>query len=219
MGLSWGNPETHVVNGHVNSSASVESLDFFKSLLQYTPQGGGNIDYDRILESYKDTKSAAMLMTYFAFFPVIEASDVGPNSGYFVIPSKNGNRAVSLGGQGFSISTKTSPAKQDIARKFIAWFLERETQEKWITKPAGFTAHTDILASEAFRSATGFNAAFADSLDHMQDFWNLPQYNELLSIAMGHLGEAMDDDTVSARQALDRIADEHTEVLQDAGLL
>jgi multiple sugar transport system substrate-binding protein len=219
FGGSWGDPDTHEVEGHVNSSASADALNFFKSLLQYTPQGGGNIDYDRILESYKDTKSAAMLMTYFAFFPAIEGSDIGANTGYFVMPSKDGKRCVSLGGQGFSISAKTSTQRQTVAKKFIAWFLERETQEQWITKPGGFTAHTDVLASEAFRSATGYNAAFADSLDHMQDFWNLPQYNELLSIAMSHLGEALDNDTVTAKQALDRIAEEQTEVLQDAGLL
>ena len=216
FGGSWGDPATREVQGHVNSSASVEALTFFKSLLAYTPKGGGNIDYDRILESYKDRKSTAMLMTYFAFFPAIENSDVGPNTGYFVIPSRAGKRAVSLGGQGMSISTKVSPDQQALAKEFIAWFLQREIQEKWITKPGGFTAHTDVLASEAFRTATGYNAAFADSLDHMQDFWNLPQYNELLSIAMRRLGEALDNNNVSAKDALDKIAEEHTRVFEDA---
>ena len=217
FGGSWKDAETLKVQGHVNSPASEEALTFYKSLLAYTPKGGGNIDYDRILESYKDTKSTAMLMTYFAHFPTIDKSEVGPNTGYFVVPSKDGKHAVSLGGQGMSISAKASPNQQAIARRFITWFLQRKTQDKWIQKPGGFTAHTDVLASEAFRNASRYNPAFAESLDHVQDFWNIPQYNELLSIAMRRLGEALDDDAISAKAALDKIADEHAQVLADEG--
>jgi len=217
FGGSWKDPVTREVQGHVNSPGSVEALSFYKSLLAYTPKGGGNLDYDRILESFKDTKSTAMLMTYFAHFPTIDKSDVGPKTGYFVVPSKDGKRAVSLGGQGMSVSTKTSAAQQAIARRFIAWFLQRNIQERWIQKPGGFTAHTEVLAGDAFRNASRYNPAFAESLDHVQDFWNIPQYNELLSIAMRRLGEALDDDTISAKAALDKIAEEHAQVLADAG--
>ena len=65
-------------------------------------------------------------------------------------------------------------------------------QEKWITFPGCFTANTELLESEAFRAASPYNATFAESLDHLRDFWNVPVYNELLAAAVQHLGEALD---------------------------
>ena len=50
---------------------------------------------------------------------------------------------------------------------------------------AGFTANVDILKSDEFRKATPYNAPFADSLDHLRDFWNVPSYNDLLAAAGG----------------------------------
>jgi multiple sugar transport system substrate-binding protein len=124
---------------------------------------------------------------------------------------------TSLGGQGFSISTKISAERQERAKQFIAWCLRTETQLKWSRKPAGFTANTEILKSEAFRKATSYNAAFADSLDSMQDFWNVPVYNELLAASQKHLGAVLEGQ-VGARQALDQLAVEHEQVLRAAGL-
>ena len=77
-----------------------------------------------------------MVMNYFAFFPGI-VKQMGDKVGFFKIPRHGDRRVVSLGGQGFSISTKTSAKKQELARQFIAWFLQKEIQEAWITKDAG----------------------------------------------------------------------------------
>jgi multiple sugar transport system substrate-binding protein len=218
FGGSWGAAETHRVNGFANSEASVAALEFFKSLLAFAPKGGASVDYDKILESYMDNKSAAMLITYFAFVPAIASSDMGPKTGYFVVPSKDGRRFASLGGQGMSISTKAPPPQRDLAKQFIAWFLRRETQEKWIRKQGGFTAHVDVLRSDAFREAAPYNAAFAKSLDFLKDFWNVPVYNELLSAAMQYLGEALDG-VKTPKEALDKVAAEHERILREAGLL
>ena len=62
----------------------------------------------------------------------------------------------------------------------------------WITKPAGFTANVDILQSEDFITATTYNGPFAESLDYVRDFWNVPIYNQLLAAAQRHIGEALD---------------------------
>ncbi|SVB80502.1 uncharacterized protein METZ01_LOCUS233356, partial [marine metagenome] len=103
------------------------------------------------------------------------------------------------------------------AKQFISWFLETDKQEQWITKKAGFTADTAILSSEAFRQATPYNEPFAESLDYLQDFWNVPVYNELLAVAQQHLGEALDSVT-SSQDALNAIAEKHGKIMQDAGL-
>jgi len=156
-------------------------------------------------------------MNYFAFFPGI-AKSMGDKAGFFPVPAKNGRHVASLGGQGFSISKKVSTDQQELSKKFIAWFLKTETQKKWIQKPAGFTANLEILRSEEFKNAAAYNAPFAQSLDHVQDFSNAPVYNELLASARSYLGEALDG-VKTPPEALSKIAADHEKILRDAGLL
>lgn len=214
-GGSWGDPATHATEGRLNSTGAVASLQFMKELMPLSPAGGSDMDYGKTMEVFKNG-SAAMAMDYFAFFPGL-AKDMGDKVGFFTVPSKDGKRAISLGGQGFSISAKVSPAQQEQARKFIAWFLTRKVQEQWITKPAGFTANAAILKSEAFRAKTPYNGPFADSIDSLQDFWNVPVYNELLAAAQRLIGEALDGKQ-EPKAALDALAKEHAVIFKDAGL-
>ena len=120
-----------------------------------------------------------------------------------------------MGGQGFSISTKVAPAQQDLAKTFIAWFLRVDTQKKWVQKPGGFTANAAILSSEEFKRASPYNAAFAQSMDMVQDFWNLPAYNELIATSAQRIGEALDGKK-SSKEALTVLAVEHEKILSQA---
>jgi multiple sugar transport system substrate-binding protein len=210
FGGSWGDPATYKVDGHVNSPGTLQAVMFVKELLKFAPPGGSNFSYDKTIENFKNG-SAAMAMDYFAFFPDV-AKSMGAKVGFFAVPARNGKRLVSLGGQGMSISTKIPAEHQENARKFIAWFLKRENQEKWIRKEAGFTANVEILKSDAFRNATSYNAPFADSLDSVQDFWNVPVYNELLAKAQQYIAEAIDGPDPKA--ALDALAKAHEEILR-----
>ncbi len=215
-GGSWGDPDTFKVDGRVNSPEAVEALTFFKGLLSFSPKGGSNFSYGPALEAFTNG-SCATTMLYFAFFPGI-VSQMGEKVGFFMMPRKGERRVVSLGGQGFSISKKVPPGQQELAKKFIAWFLKTDIQKKWITKPAGFTANTDVLKSDEFRKAQPYNAAFADSLDYLRDFWNVPVYNELLAVAQGCVGEALDG-VKSPREALDALAAGHEKIFKRVGLL
>jgi ABC-type glycerol-3-phosphate transport system substrate-binding protein len=143
---------------------------------------------------------------------------MGDKAGFAPVPGKDGRRAASLGGQGFSISTKISEERQEQAKRFIAWFLKRETQEKWITKPAGFTANTEILASAAFRDKAPYNGPFADSIASMQDFWNVPCFNELLTETQRYIGAAIDGE-MPAMEALQKLAEAKERILREKGLL
>ena len=215
-GGAWGDPQSYKVQGHLNTEGAVAGLEFFKSLLQFTPEGGTNADYFFNLEAFSNG-STAMVLDYFPFYPGIVAS-MGDQVGFFMVPRHGDKRVISLGGQGFSISTKTTPQKQEWAKQFIAWFSQTAVQEKWISYPGSFTANTELLASEEFAAAAPYNAVFAASLDHLQDFWNVPVYNELLAAAVRHLGAALDGTSASA-DALDALAAEHEMILTEAGLL
>ncbi|HEX9640760.1 MAG TPA: extracellular solute-binding protein, partial [Candidatus Krumholzibacteria bacterium] len=151
---------------------------------------------------------------YFAFFPDL-AKKMEGKVGFFAMPKHGDRRFASLGGQGCSISTKTSPEQQELAKRFISWFSTTETQKKWVQKPGGFTANVEILKSDAFKHASPYNEAFAVSMDIVQDFWNVPTYNELIAAATQQLGEAIDGKK-SSKQALEGLAAEHEKILADS---
>ena len=62
---------------------------------------------------------------------------------------------------------------------------------------------------------TSDQVAFAESLNHLQDFWSVPSYNDLLASATRHLGEALDG-TRPVADALNAMAKEQQEILKDA---
>lgn len=216
FGGAWHAEDSNKVVGHLNTPATAAAVDFFRELVHLGPNGAENFDYGEALEPFLNG-STAMLCNYFAFFPTIQQK-MGAKAGFAVVPGKDGKRVASLGGQGLSISTKIAPERQALAKEFIAWFLARKTQEQWITKPAGFTANTEILSSAAFRAQTPYNAPFADSIDTMQDFWNVPVFNELLNVTQKYLGKALDGE-MATKDALDQLAAEKERILEEAGLL
>jgi multiple sugar transport system substrate-binding protein len=213
FGGSWGDFKSMKVKGFLDSPAAVQGLEFFKGLLECSPPGGSKFGYGEALEPFVNN-SAALLMNYFAFFPDL-AKKMGDKVGFFPMPKHGERRAASLGGQGFSISAKASPSQQELAKKFIAWFEQESTQQEWVKKPGGFTANAGILKSEAFKQASPYNAAFAQSMDMVRDFWNVPPYNELIASAAQRLGEALDGKT-PPKAALVALAEEHEQILAQA---
>lgn len=215
-GAGWGDRDSFVVEGHINSAAAVQALEFMKELILYTPPGGGSADYFYNLDVFENG-STAMVLDYFPFYPGI-VKKMGDQVGFFKVPGHGERRGISIGGQGFSISKKTSEAQQELAKQFIAWFQQTKVQKKWITYPGCFTANVELLKSEEFAAASPYNTTFAASLDYLDDFWNVPIYNELLSVSQQYLGEALDG-VKSSQEALNMIAEEHTVLFLESGLV
>lgn len=216
FGGKWKAEDSNKVVGHLDTAGSVAAIEFFKTLMKLGPKGCERLDYGQVLESFTNG-STAMILNYFAFFPGIHAQ-FGEKAGFAVVPSHEGRRVASLGGQGLSISTKTTKEQQELSKRFIAWFLQRKIQERWITKPAGFTANSEILGSTEFRARTPYNAPFADSVDAMRDFWNAPVFNELLGVTQRYVGMAVDGE-MPTQEALSKLALEKERILKEAGLL
>jgi len=213
FGGQWGDPDTFQVQGLLNGDSSVKALEFFKELCRLGPPNAHNCTYPQVLESFTGGLTA-MIIHYFAWFPKV-VNDMGDKAGFAALPTKGGISVNSLGGQGFSISSKTSKERQALAKDFIAWFLKRENQERWVSIPSCFTADVSLLGSEEFRQATPYNAAFAESLGNCRDFWNVPQYGELLASSQRYLSEAMDGE-MEPKEALDALAAEHKKIFQRA---
>lgn len=216
FGGKWKDEASNKVVGHLDTQGSIDAIEFFKTLMKLGPNGCERLDYGQVLESFTNG-STAMILNYFAFFPGIQAQ-FGDKVGFAVVPSHEGRRVASLGGQGLSVSAKIPREQQEHAKRFIAWFLQRRVQERWITKPAGFTANAQILASPEFRSKTPYNAPFADSVDAMRDFWNVPAFNKLLAVTQRYVGMAVDGEMPTA-EALQKLAIEKERILKEEGLL
>jgi multiple sugar transport system substrate-binding protein len=210
FGGSWGDRSSMKVKGFLDSGDAVKGLDFFKSLLKYSPPNGSRLGYGEAIEPLTNG-STAMVMNYFAFYPDL-VKRMGPKVGFFAMPKNGDRRFASLGGQGFSISTKVTPAQRELAKQFIAWFLKTDTQKKWVRKPGGFTGNAEILKSDEFKKASPYNQAFSQSMDLLVDFWNVPVYNELLAVGVQRLGEALDG-KASSKEALSTLANEHEKIL------
>jgi len=216
FGGKWHADDSMHVKGALDTPQTAEAIEFFKTLMKLGPKGAERLDYGQVLEAFTNG-STAMPLNYFAFFPGIQQK-FGDKVGFAVVPSHDGKRIASLGGQGMSISTKIPKEQQELAKQFIAWFEKRSTQEKWITKPAGFTANSEILKSPEFRAKTPYNGPFADSVETMQDFWNVPCYNELLAATQKYVGMAVDGEMPTA-EAMSKLAEEKERILKEAGLL
>jgi multiple sugar transport system substrate-binding protein len=210
FGGTWSKPGTQQVKGALDSADAVKGLDFFKGLLKFGPPGGSKLGYGEVLEPFTNG-STAMIFNYFAFYPTL-SKQMGDKIGFFAMPKQGERRFATLGGQGFSISAKVKPEQQELAKKFIGWFLQTETQKKWVQKPGGFTANAQLLSSEDFKKATPYNEAFSQSMDILVDFWNVPVYNELIAATVQHLGEALDGKK-SSKDALTALAAEHEKIL------
>ena len=66
-----------------------------------------------------------------------------------------------------------------------------------------------------FKNATPYNPAFAEAYQYVKDFWNLPEYNEMLAVQGEQLNLAITSQ-VDAKTALDTIAKEQQKILDEA---
>ena len=215
-GGSWGDPQTFRVQGHLDNDGAVAAAQLMQELCALGPPNAVKSGYGETLASFTNG-STAMMMSYFAFFPgIVDA--MGDKAGFAVVPKGPAGHVISLGGQGLSISAKTSPEQQALAKQFIAWFSKPEWQRRWVTLPACFTADKELLASEDFRQATPYNEPFAQSMDHLQDFWNVPEYGELLAETQQYLGKILDGE-MEPQAALEACAKAHEKIFMRVGRL
>jgi multiple sugar transport system substrate-binding protein len=215
FGGSYGDPDSYKVDGYINNEDSVKALEFYTNLLKFAPPDAPNYYWQETSDAYKAGK-VAMAMNYFAFFPGIVDPKENPKfhdkSGFFVAPAGPKGHYISIGGQGMSISSYSK--NQDTAKQYLKWFMQKPVQEKW-AKLGGFTPVKEILESDAFKTATPYNEAFAASFPYLRDFWAVPQYSELLTECQTNWSAAISGQ-ISSKEALDTIAQKHEEIFTEA---
>lgn len=220
-GASW-QDENNNVMGVVNSPQAVDAVKFYRDMYECCQAPGlSNAFYSEVNDAFIGGQ-AAMAMNYFAFLPALVNPDVNPyaeGTGYFPNPpGPNGDRGAALGGQGMSIISYISPERQQAAKDFIRWFGQENIQSEW-AKLGGYTCNKNVLQSDTFLNATPYNPAFAETMTFVKDFWNVPVYGELLEITQREFSRFIVEGQGTAEEAMNTIAEEHQQILEDAGLI
>ena len=219
-GVEW-QDKNYNVEGVLNSAKGVEALEYYKKLYKFGPPGNTNSFYAE-MNNYFTSGQVVMAMNYFAFFPALANEKTNPyakGTGYFANPKgPYGERFAALGGQGLSVNAHCSKEKQQASLDFIKWFGQEKVQAKWAAL-GGYTCNKAVLASPEFLKVAPFNAAFAETMNMVKDFWNIPEYGSLLTPAQTYLHGYVIGDQGTAKEALDNIAKEHTKVLKEAGYI
>lgn len=219
-GADWKDADNNVL-GVINSPEAVAALELYRELYSFTPPGTNNAFFAEMNDLFI-TGQAAMIMNYFAFFPALDNSNINPYrdvTGYFSMPAgPDGDRFAALGGQGISVNNYITDERKQASLDFIRWFAEEETQARWAAL-GGYTCNINVLESEEFLNQTPYNAAFAETMTFVKDFWNIPQFGQLLEPTQRYLHAYVVGGSGTAQEALDNMAAEHDAVLVDAGII
>jgi multiple sugar transport system substrate-binding protein len=219
-GGDWKDADNNVL-GVVNSDKAVAALEMYRELYNFAPPGSNNAFFAEMNDLFIQGK-AAMIMNYFAFFPALANPDINPHAadtGYFSNPAgPDGDRFAALGGQGISVNSYIDDARKQASLDFIKWFAQESVQQRWAAL-GGYTCNINVLESDEFLKVAPFNAAFAETMTFVKDFWNIPQFGQLLEPTQRNLHAYVVGGEGTAREAMDNIANEHDQILVDAGVL
>jgi multiple sugar transport system substrate-binding protein len=215
-GADLGNYDTYQVEGIINSKEGVEALEFYKKLYQFTPPDWSNAFFPEDNMAIAEGL-ASMTMNYYAFLPALvnpEMSKYADVTGFFAMPRGPKGRYAALGGQGASIITYSK--KQDLAFKWLEWFVKPESQQKWADL-GGYTCDLKTLKSDKFLNMTPYNRSFMETMQMVKDFWAVPEYAELLEVCQRYWHEAVVAGSITPKQAMDGIAKEWTAIFEKFG--
>jgi multiple sugar transport system substrate-binding protein len=223
--FSWGanwQDENNNVLGVVNSPEAIESVQFYRDLYDCC-QGPGlsNAFFAEVNDAFTSGQ-VAMVMNYFAFFPALINPETNPHAegtGFFVNPAgPGGDQFAAMGGQGVSVISYIPDERKEASKDFIQWFAQEDIQAEW-ARLGGYSNNANVLQTEEFLNATPYNAAFAETMTFVKDFWNIPEFGELLEITQRELGRFIVEGEGTAEEAMNNIAEEHDRILREKGYI
>jgi len=218
-GCNWQDDKNNVL-GVVNDDKCVKALELYKQLYSFAPPGNTNSFFQEMNDSFTNGQ-AAMVMNYFAFLPALvsDTNKYKDVTGFFVMPKgPDGEQFAALGGQGMSINNYIDDAHKQAAFDFLKWFSQEDIQKKW-AEYGGYTCNINVLNSEEFLKATPYNAAFAQTMNFVKDFWNIPEFAQLLAPTQSALSGYVVGGQGEAKDVLDKLAEDQDKVLVDTGVI
>lgn len=218
-GFQYENPEKpYDLEGFVNSDGAVAGLEFYKELYDTsTPPGSSNWYMSEDIDAYKSGQ-VALQMNFAFIWPGVEADPNvgGGKSGYFPNPAGPAGQFAQLGGQGISVVSYSD--KQLAALEYIKWFAQPEIQARW-WELGGYSALRAVVEDPGFASSQPYAQTFLDSMAIVKDFWAEPAYADLLLSMQERIHNYVVAGDGTAREALDGLVKDWTEVFEDEGKL
>ncbi len=203
--------DTYTVEGVLNSETGVRAIEFAKELVATAPVGAAGFGFDETVGAMCNG-STAMIEIWYGFGPAFTDPEGCPYEIAFAVVPGEDAHYISLGGMGISVS-RYSP-NQEAALDLVAWLQSDEVQLEWAAR-GGFPGRTSILASDSFLNAAPYNPSFNEAFALVRDFWNIPEYAQLLDVQGEYLSLAISGQ-MDAQEALDEIAAEQQEILDNA---
>jgi multiple sugar transport system substrate-binding protein len=218
-GFLYENPDKpYDLAGFVNSDGAVAGLEFYKELYDTTtPPGSSNWYMGENIDAFRSGQ-VAMQMNFAFIWPGVEADENvgGGKSGYFANPAGPAGQFAQLGGQGISVVSYSE--KQDAALEYIKWFAQPEIQTQW-WELGGYSALNSVVEAPGFASSQPYAQTFLDSMAIVKDFWAEPAYADLLIPMQERMHNYVVAGQGTAKQALDGLVNDWTEVFEDEGKL
>ena len=218
-GFQYENPaKPYDLEGFVNSNGAIAGLEFYKALYDNTtPPGSSNWYMGENIDAYRSGQ-VAMQMNFAFIWPGVEAdANVGGGkSGYFPNPAGPSGQFAQLGGQGISVVAYSE--KQDAALEYIQWFAQPQVQAKW-WELGGYSALKAVVEDPDFATSQPYAQTFLDSMAIVKDFWAEPAYADLLLPMQDRIHNFVIAGEGTAKEALDGLVRDWTEVFEDEGKL
>ncbi len=224
MGGDLWDAKKWTVQGIVNAKPAVAALEFYAGWNlkhKIVPPESANWGNEEVFNALAQDKVAmgGFWATFGAFLEDPAKSKVAGRMGYAPIPGwkdrRTGKirRAAMFGSQGTAI-TSFSSNKAD-AWTYMKWLMSKETQRALLDVPeaAFISARKDLVKYTASRNPR--NRAVMESLKDAHDFWNNPDYSQLLSVIQRELNLAFIG-TKTAQQALDQAATDLQAILDQS---
>lgn len=218
-GGDLGDYATGQVDGILNIPQSAEGIEMYKALFQYVPPAFNDAFFIKANDAFT-AGIVPMTCNFYAFLPALANEATNPfatGTDYFACPPQVGSDGVerqfsALGGQGASVISYSK--KQDLAMKWLEWFIRDDVQMEW-ARIGGYSCATSVLESDTFLNAAPYNPAFAESLNIMKDFWSHPDYGELMEIFSRTIGSYIIRDQGTAETALQACTEEWEAVINN----
>ncbi|MGM0367493.1 MAG: ABC transporter substrate-binding protein [Actinomycetota bacterium] len=223
-GGDLGNFETYEVDGYLNSEGAVKGIEYYKELYGYVPPGFGDAFYVATNDAFVNG-IVPMATNYFAFLPALITEATNPyaaDTGFFTCPPQETvdgevKQTAALGGQGASMVSYISEPRKNAAYMWLEWFQRDETQAKWGLMPGSFTCHKATLESDEFLNAAPFNPNMKETFEIFEDWWAVPEYDEMLRSFSEIIGRYVIGCEGSAEEVLEEVTEEWTDVFEQAG--
>ncbi len=210
--------------GVVNSNENVAAFDRYLEILSLMPPAyqTGQMDIFQIQELYMQGKVAAIINWVGLGEPALDpaTSQVADVSSFGVAPGRrmpDGSiaRWANIGGQPFVLTTWNDDQVIREALDLVKWWLSEDVQVKF-AQNGGQSGLVSVMARDDYAEFRPWNQAHVAMLPWQRDVWHIPEFFELLTQQQEEFDKAITGQ-ISAREALDAVAEFQDELLRDAG--